>query len=233
LKKNDKSELDNAFELVTNKLTEGKIPWWLEGGSLLGCIREGKRIQWDDDYDIGYPLEYATKVLKTLIQINELDICSNLYFKVRDKKENIEICLKPHIQINDKIYEVAENKILRCINVGNYFLNAFLRSLPFYFQKLLVRINMGTYILKRYRGSTKDYSKFIIKDMGGVPSPVPIGYNHVLEIHYGSDYMTPRKKYDYVDRGGSVKERKKRKDIKELKEKGLYNIAEMEKWKEK
>jgi len=185
--------LDEAFKLIANKLTEKKIPWWLEYGSLLGAVREGKRIEWDDDYDIGYPLEYAPKVLKILLSIDELEICGNLYFLVKNKKEEYHICLDPLLNINGRMYRLGENKILSSINVGEYFLYPFIRSLPIFFQELLVRVSMKFYRVKSYSGDIKDYRRFIKKDMGGVSSPIPIGYDNLLKINFGDDYMIPNK----------------------------------------
>lgn len=48
----DMQKVDEVFKKVAMLLTENKIPWWLEGGSLLGCYREGKRIEGDTDYDL-------------------------------------------------------------------------------------------------------------------------------------------------------------------------------------
>ena len=55
-----KDLLDETFKLVANKLNEHKITWWLFAGSLLGAVREGKRVEWDYDYSSqDYPKDYT------------------------------------------------------------------------------------------------------------------------------------------------------------------------------
>ncbi|MCH1612867.1 MAG: LicD family protein, partial [Flavobacteriales bacterium] len=40
------------FSIFINFLHNENILYYLCGGTLLGCIRHGERIAWDDDYDI-------------------------------------------------------------------------------------------------------------------------------------------------------------------------------------
>jgi len=197
--------MDDLFKLVATKFNEEKIPWWLEYGSLLGAIRDGKRIEWDYDYDLGYPLEYAPQVLKALLSIKEIkksDINSNLYFHVGNREPFNHVCVKPFVSIKGKVYEVTENKILKCINVGKYFLFDFIRSLPLSLQIMIVKINMKTYSLLCYRGLSKYYKSFIKKNMNNIPTFVPIGYHNLLKDVYGANYMIPNKDTSTCYKGG-------------------------------
>lgn len=48
--------LDNLIQMGTklfNFLNKHKVPYWIDGGTLLGCIREQGQIKHDDDIDIG------------------------------------------------------------------------------------------------------------------------------------------------------------------------------------
>lgn len=47
---------------------EEKIPYYMLGGTLLGAIRYGGFIPWDDDMDFGVPREYFDAVVKVLNQ---------------------------------------------------------------------------------------------------------------------------------------------------------------------
>ena len=40
------------FKEFINFLNRENILYFLSGGTLLGCIRDKKKIPWDDDYDI-------------------------------------------------------------------------------------------------------------------------------------------------------------------------------------
>lgn len=48
---------------VTSILDKHDIPYWLDDGTLLGIVRDGCLIPWDNDLDISVPGEYAVKVL--------------------------------------------------------------------------------------------------------------------------------------------------------------------------
>lgn len=50
--------------VVTDLLKENNIPYHLEGGALLGIVRDKDLLPWDNDVDISIPLEYAEAVLK-------------------------------------------------------------------------------------------------------------------------------------------------------------------------
>lgn len=45
-------------------LNKNNIPYWIDEGTLLGIIRDGDIIPWDNDADIGVSGEYAEQVLK-------------------------------------------------------------------------------------------------------------------------------------------------------------------------
>ena len=212
----NKLNIETAFKLITDKFDEYEIPWCLVAGSLLGAIRDGKRISWDFDYDIGYFVEYAPDVLKALLDIDDLVALGDMYFLVREK-ENIEeyhICIKPHIFYNSELWMVKENKFFRLLHAGNYFFYSFIRSLPFSIQKLLVQINMKTYILRIPRGHVSNYESFTIVNMDGVPSLVPVGYDNILKEMYGDDYMTPVKNLSVIYKGGISFEEWRKKNLK-------------------
>ena len=49
----DKIELINLLKILTEYLNENNITYWIIGGTLLGSVRHGDIIPWDDDVDIG------------------------------------------------------------------------------------------------------------------------------------------------------------------------------------
>lgn len=42
---------------------ENDLTWWIDSGTLLGAVREGKIIEWDDDIDVMMPREDYNKLL--------------------------------------------------------------------------------------------------------------------------------------------------------------------------
>ncbi len=55
--------MKNMLLQTIDILQENNIPHWLEGGTLLGIIRDGDLIPWDYDADLGIPGDCGQKVL--------------------------------------------------------------------------------------------------------------------------------------------------------------------------
>lgn len=49
---------------VTSLLDKKNIPYHLEGGTLLGLVRDGELLPWDNDVDISIPEKYSEDFLK-------------------------------------------------------------------------------------------------------------------------------------------------------------------------
>ena len=206
--------MDKIFKIVTDKLNEHNIPWWPEAGSMLGCYREGKRIEWDDDYDIGYPVEYAKSVLEALLELNEFFINYNLNFKVKRVEGfdlgNHYVCVMPHLIDDTGVFKLStplRHIINKTNRIGFYtipegtilLINKLVRKLPLSIQKLIVKINIDTFISVRFRGTKEEYSSWHKAKLGDVEVMIPAGVESILERRYGGDFMTPRKKEDYTD----------------------------------
>ena len=54
---------------VTTEFEAASIPYWLEGGTLLGIIRENRLLPWDNDMDISMYIADRWKLLKVTIKL--------------------------------------------------------------------------------------------------------------------------------------------------------------------
>jgi len=210
----NKVNLETLLRLVSNKLNEHNIPWWLEGGSLLGCYREGRIIAWDDDIDIGFPLAYEIEVFRALSELDGFFVNWNLYFNLCEintyNRGDVRglMCLKPHIIEKSGVYEVfslPKKYLLRGVpgHMIAFCLTLLIRKLPKKFQEMLIKVNMKLNIKVRYRGSVEEYQTIIQTYMNKILVNIPIGARSILERHYGRNFMTPTKKedYDHEDKG--------------------------------
>lgn len=69
--------LIEAFAIVCAK---HNLKWWVDGGTLLGAVREGKIIDWDDDVDIVMLRDDYTKLVK-LCEKNPYMFGTNYFFQ--------------------------------------------------------------------------------------------------------------------------------------------------------
>ncbi len=204
-----REEKDEVFEQVVEKLNEHDIPWWVTYGSLLGAFREGKRIDWDYDYDIAYPIQYAPEVLEAILEIPDVFINRNLHFSVVSKEDREHmVCLMPHVFTEKGVYRVCSpmryytkkaNKLeLEIIpNAYQYITSVFIRLLPLKIQKVITKFEMLTYVHVELKGKKDDYSFLYESRMGDVKVKVPVGVENILERLYGDDFMTPKRKGEY------------------------------------
>jgi phosphorylcholine metabolism protein LicD len=69
--KNAKIAVD-MLQKVTDILDKREIKYWLEGGTLLGIIREDRLLPWDNDMDISLTEEYYDAILDAVDEIKKL-----------------------------------------------------------------------------------------------------------------------------------------------------------------
>ncbi len=67
-------KLYSLVDLVDEVLTSHGIPYWAAGGTLIGAVRSGDLIPWDDDVDICIPIEYAAELEFALQDLHQCEL---------------------------------------------------------------------------------------------------------------------------------------------------------------
>ena len=67
----------SILEVIDGICQKHHIDYWLDGGSLLGAVRHGGFIPWDDDIDIGMTLEGLQK----FIQVAPAELPDHLFLQ--------------------------------------------------------------------------------------------------------------------------------------------------------
>lgn len=65
------NEINSYLKILSKCLVDNKIPFWIIAGTLLGSVRHGEMIPWDDDADIGVFEVDMKKILKMNISLNK------------------------------------------------------------------------------------------------------------------------------------------------------------------
>jgi lipopolysaccharide cholinephosphotransferase len=69
LDQNKMKTLHNLMIRCTQFLTKHNVVHWLDGGSLLGAVRDGKIISHDDDGDFAIPYDHYKKIAKKILAL--------------------------------------------------------------------------------------------------------------------------------------------------------------------
>lgn len=130
--KNGKSAL-RFLNDITDILDKYNIKYWLDYGTLIGIMREGRLLPWDDDIDISiFEEDSELMVNKVLPEIEKIFCCiqtrhvkEDLYplkkgmisiFKVRNKKfkffrGNVRLDIAVMYKYDENVYSVSFDKL--------------------------------------------------------------------------------------------------------------------------
>ncbi len=165
------------------------LDWWLDYGTLLGCIREGKIIQNDIDLDFG------------LIEKNG---------SVQDAMEKAGFRLLNRTTVNGVI--TVEQYDIKGIGFDVFYYrkeydklvtNIWLindASMP---QQVAYKKGFGT-----LSETTFTYTDTKAAEFYGVNCKIPTNYELYLKEHFGDDYMTPNPNWSHEDEMNRVEVQK-------------------------
>lgn len=86
------TNLLKAFKKVCD---EYSFTWWVDGGTLIGTMRDGKMIAWDDDIDVTMPRQDYDELCK----LCQMDI--NLFGKYFFQTSLTDKCFEVHAKLRD------------------------------------------------------------------------------------------------------------------------------------
>ena len=162
-------------------LDENNIPYTLEGGTLLGIVRENRLLPWDNDLDITITDDHLDKLIKIRWKI----WLAGYRTRIRKSKKDM-----PHFPAGSvRLIKIQTRKfLLKGVSLLDVFVktkvdekyfwtvgikNPVLKSVPYHFYEKLSKFPFDEY----------DYS-------------VPTQYEDYLTYRYG-DWKIPVKEYDF------------------------------------
>lgn len=190
------------LDLVLLLFKQYNIEYCLMCGTLLGCIRDGKFIDWDNDIDLGvfsdswYKLKKMEKFCKYygINMYRHFDGYWGYHYKI--KAYNVSIDIFPlHIKKDDKIlfqYNWKNMKMFRKMYKHNIVNNKTFRLMR-YLRSFLIPKPMYHILPNKNTYRTIDclFNDELVK--------IPFYSTKWLEILYGKDWRVPKPDYKFSD----------------------------------
>jgi phosphorylcholine metabolism protein LicD len=169
---------------ITNLLDELNIPYWLEGGTLLGIIRENRLLPWDNDLDISIKEDYYDLLISNI---------KRLKYRVRFKK--FEKDDEPFKKDTIRLVKVRNSKFL--FFRGEVTLDIFIKfkkDSDYFWQVGKKRKSVPAHFYEDSIEWNFDDKKYLI----------PKEYENYLEFRYG-DWQTPVKEWNTFNDDKAIK----------------------------
>lgn len=189
---------NRLMHALDDQMKEHNILYWLQGGSLIGAVREGGRIPYDDDNDVCILSEALQQICDTNFDFQGMPFKFEVWnCKKKQGKRDTAIPVRfidTDVGIYVDMFEMKksideDNQIKYSIKPSICMWGC--RSCP------LVKVKEGNKLVNRRHFSIpKDWIFPLSKCMfGGKELSCPNKSKEILRHYYGNDFMTPDKYY--------------------------------------
>ena len=177
---------------VKNIIENLSIDYWIEGGTLLGAIREKKLIPWDHDIDMGM-INYSNDAIKKMIH----NLKKKFYVSVKTFN-NME-----------GVWDLGEYRVIKVYPKKYFFLKDELcLDIFIYYKGNVPNVKNEVYkyvVWGKNAFHKKEFFDNLEKiEFYGESISVPSNYREFLKVKYGNDWETPKKKWNVAIDDGSI-----------------------------
>jgi phosphorylcholine metabolism protein LicD len=206
---------------IVELLNKHKIHYWLEGGTLLGLIRQGDVISYDDDIDVDIWAEDVDK-LKPIIEELKSEYKVNKGLKYAPDSTNLEpkkgFPITIHHYHRNKTHAYCFMQAIRPLHIKKWTVRWIIWIAPHLIYNLVAKVN-GTadpdlhplgkikyFIGERvmFRFPLVLIEETCLKSFNNLKARIPRKYEEYLTFRYG-DWRIPNKNWDVGKDGSSVK----------------------------
>ena len=189
---NDEKYAINFLFKIKKILESLSVHYWIEGGTLLGAVREKKLIEWDHDLDMGV-VNISNKIIQKLIS----KLKKEFYVSVKNfnsTEGNWDLGKYRVIKVYPRKYFFFKEKL--CLDIFIYYLG----SIPNEEKEVYKYVVWG----KNAYHKRHFFDKLEQIDFYGQLINVPSNYKEFLKVKYGPDWETPKKRWNVALDDGSV-----------------------------
>jgi len=205
-------KLDRQLVEITEILNKNDVFYWIDSGTLLGIIREGKLLSGDIDIDISIPYTEKDKVLALLPEFQSI----GYFFKESWGYKTIDYIFKLKSEGKDRVIDFQiyyENK-QKNIWYSPQFVN---RKSSNILSKIIRKI-IHDYIIGHSKSKKTSKYPFAYdhitwvesKELVGTPKYIentkikaPENITGILELHFGSTWKTPNRNWNFIRDDGA------------------------------
>lgn len=168
------------------------IVFWIEGGTLLGALRDQKLIPWDHDLDFGMKYESEVQMKKLIRKLRR-----HFYVSVRNFPKT------------DKIWHLGNYRVLKIFPRKHlFFKDDLCLDLFVYYEGTLPDTEELVYKYVVWDRNAYHRKEFLDKpetiSFYGNMVPVPANPEKFIEVKYGKDWRTPIKEWNVALDDGSI-----------------------------
>jgi len=198
--KNNEKNFFHLLFILDRIVKQHNIDYWLDCGSLIGAIREGTYIKWDNDMDISIHFKDAKKVRKLKDEFKKYNISLGGFVSLGITYKNSSMCIFPlhTVKRNGKKYLVQYRYPLY------YWINKFIKKISPEFNLMLKQSKFYIFlcskikILETIRSPLNNLGNFSYISFCNTVCPVPEYPDKYLTYMF-DDWRTPHKFYKHSD----------------------------------
>ena len=211
-----------------------EVRYWLDYGTLLGAIRNGKFIEWDEDVDLGAMDESWDRIASALPKLKEKGFRVRLSDNVLGKW--ISLCRFGH-PISICLYQVKDENAWRT-HESHTLISKSLKVLYSLLLRQKTEVSRPKFVIKalkscisllppKLKKPLSDVVWFVLRrsyrrlfqivipkhyfeqldtiEFYGMKFNIPSNIEDYLKYHYGEDWKTPKREWDWLRDDGAVR----------------------------
>ncbi|HPR17205.1 MAG TPA: LicD family protein [Candidatus Cloacimonadota bacterium] len=176
------TEALQILQAVTLELEKAGISYWLEGGTLLGVIRENRLLPWDNDMDISMCISERRKLIKVAFQL----MLKGFRISTRFYNRKMPPFRKGELRM------IKIRKFHKFLKKGEVMLDVFLKRKKN--NEYFWTVGIKSPVLKSVPARFYDQLDWI--DFNGKKYMIPADFDGYLSYRYG-DWRTPVKEWNF------------------------------------